>query len=122
MGLFRPKKKICDVHFIEEHLILIGGKRYHSHDHELQEIKKSLLLITKTLNKMAKSQAETAAELRAIKDQNEKARVEILQKIKDLEDALANAGNTSQEVDDAVQALKASVQTDDDIVPDAPTP
>lgn len=79
-----------------------------------------LNFIIKTLKEMAKSQAETAQELRDLLAQNEKARVEILAKIQALEDALANAGNTSEEVDAAVQALKASVQTDDDIVPDAP--
>lgn len=67
---------------------------------------------------MAISQSQLAAELTALKDQNEKARVEVLNKIADLETALANAGNTTQEVDDALAALKASVQTDDDIVPD----
>jgi hypothetical protein len=48
--------------------------------------------------------------------------VEILAKIQALEDALAAAGNTSDEVDAAVQDLKASVQADDDLNPDAPTP
>lgn len=68
------------------------------------------------------TQAETAQELRAITAQNEKARVEILAKIKVLEDALATAGNTSAEVAEAVAALRASVQLDDDMVPDVPTP
>jgi hypothetical protein len=67
------------------------------------------------------TQAELAQQLRDITAQNEKSRTEILAKIADLETALANAGNTSPEVDEAVAALKASVQTDDDIVPDAPT-
>lgn len=66
------------------------------------------------------TQAEHAQELRNIHAQNEKARTEILAKISDLETALANAGNTTPEVDEAVAALKASVQTDDDIVADAP--
>lgn len=67
---------------------------------------------------MAKTQAEVAQELRDIKAQNEKARVEILAKIAALEEALANAGNSTPEVDEALADLKASVQTDDDIVPD----
>ena len=64
------------------------------------------------------TQAELAQQLRDINTQNEKSRVEILKKIADLEAALAAAGNTTPEVDEAVAALKASVQTDDDIVPD----
>jgi ABC-type transporter Mla subunit MlaD len=81
-----------------------------------------LQLIIHKLNTMAKTQAQTAQEIRDIKAQNEKARVEILAKIQALEDALATAGNTSDEVDAAVQDLKASVQADDDLNPDAPTP
>jgi len=71
------------------------------------------------LNQMALSQSQLAAELTAIKDQNEKARTEILAKIAALEEALANAGNTTPEVDAALADLKASVQTDDDLNPDA---
>jgi cell division septum initiation protein DivIVA len=69
---------------------------------------------------MAKSQAEHAQALRDLTAQNEKARVEVLAKIAALEEAIANAGNTTEEVDAALADLKASVQTDDDIVPDAP--
>lgn len=64
------------------------------------------------------TQAELAAELAAVKVQNDKARAEVLAKIQALEDAIANAGNTTPEVDAALADLKASVQTDDDIVPD----
>lgn len=66
------------------------------------------------------SQAELAQQLRDVTAQNEKARVEILAKIAALEEALANAGQTTPEVDEALANLKASVQVDDDIVPDAP--
>jgi conjugal transfer/entry exclusion protein len=104
------------------HLVNIEKVEYNYHNHiDLQEMFSILNIIKLKLHNMAKSQAETAQELRDIQAQNEKARAEILQKIADLEAALANAGNTSDEVDAAVQALKASVQTDDDIVPDAPT-
>lgn len=65
------------------------------------------------------TQAELAQQLREITAQNEKARVEILGKISELETALENAGSTSPEVDEALDALKASVQTDDDLNPDA---
>ena len=68
------------------------------------------------------TQAEHAAELRALKEQNDKARAEVLAKIAALEEAINNAGNTTPEVDQALADLKASVQTDDDIVPDEQPP
>jgi uncharacterized protein YlxW (UPF0749 family) len=68
------------------------------------------------------TQAELAQQLRDILAQNEKARTEILKRIADLEAALENAGSTTPEVDDALAALKASVQTDDDLNPDAEPP
>jgi hypothetical protein len=80
----------------------------------------TLFLLIKILLQMAKSQAEHAQALRDLTAQNEKARVEILAKIQALEDALTAAGQTTEEVDAALADLKASVQTDDDIVPDAP--
>lgn len=67
---------------------------------------------------MSKTQAEVAQELRDIKAQNEKARAEVLAKIQTLEDAIATSGNSTPEVDEALADLKASVQVDDDIVPD----
>lgn len=75
--------------------------------------------ILKQNDKIMATQAELAQQLRDITAQNEKARLEILAKITALEEALANAGTTTPEVDEAVAALKASVQTDDDITPDA---
>jgi hypothetical protein len=77
-----------------------------------------VLLIIKSNSIMA-SQAQLAQDLRDLKAQNDKAREEILAKIAALEEALANAP-TTPEVDAAFADLKASVQTDDDIVPDAP--
>lgn len=82
-------------------------------DANLKQIKQKLDTIMAT-------QQELAQQLRDVIAQNEKARVEILGKIADLEDALANSGNTTPEVDAALADLKASVQADDDIVPDAP--
>lgn len=43
-----------------------------------------------------------------------------LQKVADLETALANAGNVDPAVQEAFDALKASVKAVDDLVPDAP--
>jgi hypothetical protein len=71
---------------------------------------------------IAMNQAELAAELGAIKDQNEKARAEILAKVAALEAALAAAGKTTPDVDAALAALKVSVQADDDLNPDDPAP
>lgn len=71
------------------------------------------------LNQIMATQAELARELRDIKTQNDKARAEILQKIEDLEAAVVAAGQVTPEVQEALDSLKASVQTDDDIVPDA---
>lgn len=76
--------------------------------------------IVHLLKRIIMNQQELREALEATTAQNEKARVEILQKISDLEAAVANAGNTSPEVDAALAALRASVQTDDDIVPDVP--
>lgn len=70
-------------------------------------------------NSIMASNAELAQQLRDLKDQNEKARAEILAKIKALEDALAN-GDTTPEVDAALADLKASIQQDDDMHPDVP--
>ena len=64
-------------------------------------------------------QTQLAADLAALQVQTEKAKTEVLAKIADLETAIANAGNTTPEVDAALAALKTSVQGVDDIVPDA---
>jgi hypothetical protein len=80
-----------------------------------------LLTTIKTQNlQIMATQAEHAQELRNIKEQNDKARAEVLAKIADLETAIVNAGNTTPEVDAALASLKESVQIDDDIVPDVP--
>ena len=79
------------------------------------------IIIIQNLITMA-TQAEHAQQLRDIKTQNDKSRAEILQKIADLEAAIANAGNTTAEVDEALAPLKASVQIDDDIVADTEPP
>lgn len=66
------------------------------------------------------NQQELAVELAAVKEQADKARTEIVAKIATLEEAVANAGVVSAEVQAALTDLKASVQATDDIVPDAP--
>jgi len=94
--------------------------RIHIHHH--YDSDKLDLIITK-LNLIMANQTELAQQLRDLKEQNDKARTEVLAKIADLEAAIIAAGNTTAEVDEALAALKASVQVDDDIVPDeAPAP
>lgn len=66
------------------------------------------------------NQTELANQLRGLKDQADKARAEIVAKIAALEAAMANGGPVTAEVQAAFDDLKASVQTVDDIVPDAP--
>lgn len=68
------------------------------------------------------SQAQLATDLAGVSAQVAKIGTETsvtLQKVIDLEAALANAGNTTPEVDAAMAALKAQVQLVDDLVPDA---
>ena len=68
------------------------------------------------------TQNELATELSTVTAAVQKIGVETsatLQKVADLEAALANGGMTSPEVDAAVAALKAQVQVVDDLIPDA---
>lgn len=64
-------------------------------------------------------QVELAAQLAALTEKQTKANAEIVSKIADLENALANGGPVTVEVQTALDALKATVQASDDIVPDA---
>jgi hypothetical protein len=61
-----------------------------------------------------------ADDLRTIEDQLNKAKTEVTDKIEALEGALATSGEQTQEVTDAVAALKAVSQNLDDVVPDVP--
>jgi len=66
------------------------------------------------------TQAELAVQITELTAQNDKARDEVLAKLADLQAALDAAGAVDPAVLEAFSALKASVQTDDDIVPDVP--
>ncbi len=80
------------------------------------------LILTK-LEKLMASQAELAASLETVSAQVAKIGTEtagLLAKVTDLEAAIANAGNTTPEVDAALAALRAQVQVVDDLVVDAP--
>jgi len=79
-------------------------------------------LIINRSNKIMATQAEHAQDIRDVTTQlqkigNESAKT--LAKVTELEEALANQGNVSQEVQEAMQALKAQVTIVDDMVPDA---
>lgn len=68
-------------------------------------------------------QADLAADMATVTAQIAKIGVEstaTLQKVKDLEDALANQDNVSPELQNAFDALKAQVTVVDDLIPDAP--
>jgi hypothetical protein len=80
------------------------------------------LILTKLETLMA-SQAELAASLATVSAQVAKIGTEtssLVARVTDLEAALAAAGNTTPEVDAALEALKAQVQVVDDLVADAP--
>jgi len=95
---------------------------HHHYIHWCDDDTKQLLnSIIKKLNTMALSHAELAQQLTDVATQVEKSKAEITTKIADLEAAIQNAGNTTQEVDNALAALKTAVQGVDDIVPDQPT-
>lgn len=79
------------------------------------ESKEDLYIIFSLLNKIQMNQEELANELAALKEQTARATLEILAKIAALEEAIANAGNTTPEVDAALADLKAAVQGVDDV-------
>lgn len=79
-----------------------------------------LLFLNHSQRKIMATQAELAARLTALTAQNEKAAAEQAALIQNLRDELANAGSVTPEVEAALVALEASVQRDDDVVPDTP--
>ena len=78
------------------------------------------------------SQAELAADLRAVRAQQEKTAKEIADvqsgvdslkaKIVELEKIIADGNAPSQELVDAVAAVKEQAQIVDDLIPDLPAP
>lgn len=78
------------------------------------------------------SQAELAADLRAVRTQQEKTAKEIADvqagvdtlkaKIVELEKIIADGNAPSQELVDAVAAVKAQAQVCDELIPDLPEP
>jgi len=76
-------------------------------------------LIAHQLRIIMTTQAELAQQIAALTEQNERARAEVLAKIADMQAAIDAAGAVDPAVLAAFDALRASVQADDDIVPDA---
>lgn len=76
------------------------------------------------LEQIMNTQAEMAQQMNAVTEQLGKIATEsaaTVRKVAELEQALANAGNVTPELQAAFDALKAQVQVVDDLVPDAPS-
>lgn len=78
--------------------------------------------INDKVERIMATNAEFAQALVDLKAQLVKAAAEIVAKIAALEDAIANSGNSTPEMDAALADAKAAAQALDDINPDAPTP
>jgi peptidoglycan hydrolase CwlO-like protein len=88
--------------------------------------------IEQTLKNIMATQAELAADLKAVLAQQQKTAGEIAAvqasvdtlkaQIVDLEGQIATGGTVSQELVDAVAAVKAQAQIVDDLIPDVATP
>jgi hypothetical protein len=72
--------------------------------------------------RLMSTQAELATQLLAVRDQLTKASAEVQARVAALEAAIANSGNSTPEVDAALDAVKQIAQALDDLNPDAPTP
>lgn len=66
-----------------------------------------VITINRKVNTIMATQAEHAAELVQVKADLVEAQAELLAKIQELSDAIANAGNTTPEVDAALAEVKA---------------
>lgn len=91
--------------------------------HLLYQILANQHLIIQKLNSISMTQEELAQGLADVTAQVAKIGVEsktTLQKVSDLEAALAGQDNVSPAVQTAFEALKAQVQVVDDLIPDAP--
>lgn len=81
--------------------------------------------IERKVDRLTMTQDELATKLGEVTAQVAKIGTEVsatLQKVTELEAALAAAGNTTPAVDAALAALKAQAQKTDDLIPDAPAP
>ena len=74
--------------------------------------------LVERLDSIMTTQAELAVQITELTAQNDKARAEVLARFADLQAAIDAAAEVDPAVLEAFAALKASVQADDDIVPD----
>ena len=89
------------------------------HYHHIPQPPEIPASIQERLDHIMTTQAELALQIAALTEQNERARAEVLAKIADMQAAIDAAANVDPAVLAAFDALRASVQADDDIVPDA---
>lgn len=88
------------------------------HYHHIPQPPEIPASIQERLDRIMTTQAELALQIAALTEQNERARAEVLAKIADMQAAIDAAANVDPAVLEAFDALKVSVQADDDIVPD----
>jgi chromosome segregation ATPase len=103
----------------------------HHHHHDAPEVLRALRHINDRLEMIMATQTELIETLRLVNEQQKKTVEEIRtlqgsvdtlnERIAELE-ALIAAGEVSQELTDAVQAVKDQAQIVDDQIPDVPSP
>lgn len=96
---------------------MFGTKHTHTHFHFHGDNSS----IRKTLKKILMTQEEAVAKINELTAQTQKSNAEINQKLTELQDALAAAGNVTPAVEAALAGLAAVVQANDDLIADAPT-
>jgi methyl-accepting chemotaxis protein len=97
---------------------------HYFHDVASPSLVRAVESILAKVTSIMTTQAELAAGIAEITETVKRIKTEsttTLQKVTDLETALANAGNVTPEVQQAFDDLKAQVKAVDDLVPDAPT-
>jgi chromosome segregation ATPase len=88
----------------------------------INEASRILAMLQANTETIMATQAEHAAQLRAMGEQLAKTKQEILDEVSALKTALEAGGGTTPEVDAAMQSLQDAVQQLDDLNPDAPAP
>jgi hypothetical protein len=95
---------------------------YHHVGDDIPGIQRLLDAILRLEKNIMATQAQLAADLNTVTAQIAKIGTETgktLQQVTDLQKLLAAGGNTTPEVDAAMESLKAQAQLTDDLVPDA---
>ena len=84
---------------------------------KLEAIMATQAELVETLKQVLEQQKKTATEIQGLKSES----ATLTQRVADLEAVIAS-GEVSQELADAVAAVKAQAQVVDDAIPDVPTP